>query len=359
MAQQTWTIKGILDWTQDYLGRHGDERSRYTAELLLTSVLGMTRVDLYTNFDRPLSQDELDRMHAAIVRRAKGEPVQYITGSTGFRQLDIICEPGVLIPRPETELLVSEVLEFLDKNVLHRAETVRAKSSLPWNADVEAARAAQDRAARQEGAESAEDLVDVEGDRSADQGASESAAPVFGDALEPAHVLEVGCGTGCISLSLAYERPGVVSCVATDINPHAVGLSRRNREALGISADAVDFREGDLVSPVSSGEAGSFDVLVSNPPYIPAGVMPQLPAEVVDYEPEEALVSGQDGLDMFRRLVSAAPQMVRPGGLFACELFEGALEAAAQICRSAGMMDVRVVEDLTHRPRMVLARLAE
>ncbi len=116
------------------------------------------------------------------------------------------------------------------------------------------------------------------------------------------------------------------------------------------------MRLGNLVSPLNrETEWGTFDVLVSNPPYIPSAVMESLPHEVADFEPALALDGGADGLDIFRRLVNAAPHMLRPGGLLACELYEGHLDAAADLCRSAGMHDVRIVDDFTGRPRIVLA----
>ena len=149
---------------------------------------------------------------------------------------------------------------------------------------------------------------------------------------------------------------GRAQCVAIDIEPRAVDLSIRNRDALGISPADVDVRLGNLVSPLNrETEWGTFDVLVSNPPYIPSAVMESLPHEVADFEPALALDGGVDGLDIFRRLVNAAPHMLRPGGLLACELYEGHLDAAADLCRSAGMHDVRIVEDFTGRPRIVLA----
>ena len=104
---ETWTVKRCLDWTNEYLGGKGIEKPRVSAEWMLSSILGLSRTQLYMSFDRPLLPEELDRMHRSVVRRAKGEPLQYITGDTQFRIIDVACEPGVLIPRPETEMLVA------------------------------------------------------------------------------------------------------------------------------------------------------------------------------------------------------------------------------------------------------------
>ena len=345
MAQESWSIKRCLDWTSDYLGRKGIERPRLSAEWLLTAVTGLSRVSLYTNFDRPLSPEELSRMRTYITRRASGEPLQYITGVTSFRMIDVLCAPGVLIPRPETEVLVEEVLTYLDREIFGiggPGGKVRAhqRAELPWNQDVErelkkAGTAAQDA----EGELSAEAHMDTQ-------------------AVETppcARVLEVGCGTGCISLSLAHERPGCVEMVATDIAQEAIQLALKNREALGIDAETLDIRYGDLTDPIHEDELGTFDVLVSNPPYIPSRVMQQLPSEVAAWEPHLALEGGDDGLMVFRRLLEEVPHMLRPGGFFACELFEGAVGPAAELCREQGLDHIAIVRDLTDRPRIVTA----
>lgn len=386
MANETWTIRRCLDWTRDYLKDRGDERPRLSAEWLLSGVTGLSRTEIYVNFDKPMSSEELAAMHTAVVRRAKGEPLQYIIGETSFRTIDVMCEPGVLIPRPETELLVEEVLAYLDREVIGAAPAAeRGRVELPWNAEVEAALQAEIAAAKKQDGEPVveRELRDDDFDTLEDgEGAIETADGAEGDAgvsdaapgeegefsegapaqdegsdqTRCARVLEVGCGTGCISLSIASERSGRAQCVAIDIEPRAVDLSIRNRDALGISSADVDVRLGNLVSPLNrETEWGTFDVLVSNPPYIPSAVMESLPHEVADFEPALALDGGVDGLDIFRRLVNAAPHMLRPGGLLACELYEGHLDAAADLCRSAGMHDVRIVEDFTGRPRIVLA----
>ncbi|MEE0704722.1 MAG: HemK/PrmC family methyltransferase [Collinsella sp.] len=394
MPNETWTIKRCLDWTRDYLRDKGDERPRLSAEWLLSGVTGLSRTEIYMSFDKPMSPEELARMHSAVVRRAKGEPLQYIIGETDFRTITVACAPGVLIPRPETELLVEETLKYIDADVLGAAACrPRSRVELPWNAEIQAAREAElataaaqseDRLVERELTE--EDIAALEEDAELEAGDSgdsgdevglQTAAPRDGEgalgatsangvntsddddsASQVARVLEVGCGTGCISLSIAAERPEHTCCVAIDIEPRAVDLSIRNRDALGIAPDVVDVRLGNLVSPLNrETEWGTFDVLVSNPPYIPTSVMGNLPHEVADYEPALALDGGEDGLDIFRRLVNAAPHMLKPGGLLACELYEGHLDQAASLCRAAGMREVRVVNDLTNRPRIILARV--
>lgn len=394
MPNETWTIKRCLDWTRDYLRDKGDERPRLSAEWLLSGVTGLSRTEIYMSFDKPMSPEELARMHSAVVRRAKGEPLQYIIGETDFRTITVACAPGVLIPRPETELLVEETLKYIDADVLGAAACrPRSRVELPWNAEIQAAREAElataaaqseDRLVERELTE--EDIAALEEDAELEAGDSgdsgdevglQTAVPRDGEgalgatsangvntsddddsASQVARVLEVGCGTGCISLSIAAERPEHTCCVAIDIEPRAVDLSIRNRDALGIAPDVVDVRLGNLVSPLNrETEWGTFDVLVSNPPYIPTSVMGNLPHEVADYEPALALDGGEDGLDIFRRLVNAAPHMLKPGGLLACELYEGHLDQAASLCRAAGMREVRVVNDLANRPRIILARV--
>ena len=414
MANEIWTIKRCLEWTKEYLAERGEEHSRLSAEWLLCAATGLARIDLYMRMDELLDAAQLETMHAAVVRRAKGEPLQYITGSTQFRMIDIACAPGVLIPRPETEMLVEEVLNYLDAEVLSPEAAARQRVELPWNDEVEQARKAEaaladERATAERRAENltaadeaalggdvlgsrayAEELADREAEEAAAQaeeaeaaeveelaeseldeygiaieGADQEAAPVR-DAAAPApiesriaRVLEVGCGTGCISLSLAWERRGHVTCTATDIEPRAIDLATKNRDALGLTSDEVAFSLTNLVSSIPREEWGTFDVLVSNPPYIPTDVMRSLPHEVKDFEPDLALEGGADGLDIFRRLLNAAPYMLRAGGLFACELYEGALDAAVELCRQAGLSDVRIVRDLTDRPRIVRAIVTE
>lgn len=285
---EPWTVKRVLDWTVGYLERKGDERPRLSAEWLLCAATGLTRVEVYTNFDRPLNSDELALMHDSVARRGRGEPLQYVTGEMPFRHIVMRCEKGVLIPRPETEILVDACLEALS-------------------------------------------------------------------GLEAPRVLEIGTGTGCIALSLATEHPGT-RVIATDVAPQAVALATRNRDALALGA-VVEVVECDLATRVPQVLMGSFDLLVSNPPYIPSAVLEnEVPPEVKDHEPHLALDGGPDGLDVFRRLLDLAPVALRAGGTMALELSEDNVQLAAQECREVrGWGHVEVREDLTHRPRVLVA----
>nr|WP_239471598.1 HemK/PrmC family methyltransferase [Olsenella profusa] len=315
-----------MDWTSGYLGRKGDEHPRLSAEWLLANVTGLSRVELYVNFDKPLEAGELAAMHAAIERRAAGEPLQYVTGEMPFRHIVLRCEQGVLIPRPETEILVDAALEGVDAALVRRgggAASAPSAQKAPGEKNL--------------GAEGATDAPD----------AAEPPAPV--------RVLEVGTGTGCIALSIASERPET-HVTATDLSERAIALAERNRDALSLE-DRVDLVLCDLASGVDPELMGSFSVLVSNPPYIPTAVLQsEVPAEVRDHEPALALDGGADGLDVFRRLLELAPRALAPGGILAVELFEESLDQAAELVRAqGGWASVEVREDLTHRPRVLVA----
>lgn len=294
-----WTIRSALEWTSGYLERKGDEHPRLSSEWLLCAATGFSRVELYTNYDRPLDKDELKVLHAGVERRGRGEPLQYVTGEMPFRHIVLKCAKGVLIPRPETEVLVDHVLAYLD--------------ALPG------------------------------------QGGEDGAAGPL--------VLEVGTGTGCIALSIAQERPGA-RVRATDVSPDALGLAERNRAALGLD-ERVELYLADIAEGVPGAGEAAYDVVVSNPPYIPTAEIDRLPREVGGYEPLLALDGGPDGLDVFRRVAACAAASLKPGGLLACELHEDRLRDAAALPEVAGpFTDVRVEKDLTGRDRVLLARRA-
>lgn len=302
MAGETWTIRRLLAWMDGYLERRNIEHPRRSAEWLIGEVCGLSRMQIYLDIDRPLEPDELARLRDMVARRGCGEPLQYITGSTSFRTIEVFCEPGVLIPRPETEMLVEYALEALRDRP--GAPTDDAKLDETGEAQI--------------------------------------------------NVLEVGTGTGCIALSIATEVPEA-RVLATDVSATALKLAARNRAALGLEG-RVGFVQCDLAEGIQDRFMGTFDLLISNPPYIPSAVMAELPSEVVDHEPALALDGGTDGLDVFRRLLELAPRALAPGGIMAVELFEGHLEQAAELVRAAeGWNEPQVKQDLAGRPRVLLA----
>lgn len=364
-----WTIKTALEWTEGYLGERGDENPRLSAQWLLSEATGLSRMHLFVNYDRPLSEDERALLRDYVKRRGAGEPLQYITGEVAFRHITVKVRPGVLIPRPETEVLVSEVLAALPAPGPREAQ---------WNTEA----AAQEREAVEALKKAVEEASEAlsENQRSADEvrspndtvgggsGRPSSSEPAPADEggltsapteeVEPAGknllVADLCTGSGCIACSLAYEHPAI-RVIATDIAPEAVELAKENVEALGLS-DRVAVLQCSLGSGIGAKRLGTFDAVVSNPPYVPTAVLAEIPREVANFEPTLALDGGEDGLALFLPLAEWAASALKPGGILACELFEDHMDAAAAIAQAFGFTDICIVNDLTDRPRILLAR---
>ena len=292
---QPWTILRMILWSADYLTGKGVETGRLDAEWLLAAALRVDRLQLYLQYDRPLSSEEREAFKPLLRRRASREPLQYIIGRTGFRQLELKTDSRVLIPRPETEVLVQEVLDW---------------------------------ASRRAG----------------------SIGRVWDGGMGP--VWDMGTGTGAVALSLATEG-ACTRVVATDVSPEALCVAADNAARYDQNG-LVEFREGSLFEPLEEGEP--FDVIVSNPPYIADSEKGELQPEVRDWEPPEALFAGADGLDVIRQLVAGAPQHLLTGGLLAIECGLGQAErVAADVNATGAFASVRIRPDLTGRPRFVMA----
>ena len=307
MSEELWTIKSALDWTVGFLERKGDESPRLSAEWLMAEATGLSRIELYVQFEKPLSLDERAVLREYVARRGAGEPLQLISGRAPFRYLNLRVAPGVLIPRPETEVLVSEALAALD---------------LPRVVDHVAA--------------------------------GEEGETVVSPDLPTVRAVDLCTGSGCIAVALATEYPRA-QVIALDIAPEALALARVNVEEQGV-ADRVCVRESDLLSAIAPEERGTFDLVISNPPYVPSAVCDGLPAEVADWDPRLALDGGADGLDVLRRFAPDALSCLKPGDILALELFEGHMDQARDLVESCGFSDVRIVDDLAGRPRVLMAR---
>ncbi len=276
----------------------------------MSEATGLERIQLYVNFDKPLSTEERAVLRDFVARRGKGEPLQLISGKAPFRYLTLFVEPGVLIPRPETEVLVSEAFSEL---------------ALPRVADHVSM------------GEEGEEVVAAQ--------------------LPQLRAIDLCTGSGCIACSIASEYPAA-HVLALDIAPAALALANKNVEHLGL-AGRVEVRESDLLSAVPAETYGQYDLVISNPPYVPSQVCDTLPAEVVNWDPRLALDGGADGLDLFRRFLPSAFECLRPGGVLAVELFEGHLGEACALAEAAGFNQVRQVNDLAGRPRVLIARKPE
>ena len=250
----------VLNWTKGYLAEKGVENARLEAEWLLCEALGLDRVGLYLNFDKPLTEAELAAFRGMVARRARREPLQYILGTQEFMGLDFEVSPAVLIPRHDTETLVEEAVRIGGG----RQEDPRYRS-----------------------------------------------------------------GKRLHRYPLAKKLPGA-EVFGVESSPEALAMARRNAVRHGI---AVTLREGSLFEPFT-GER--FDLIVSNPPYIPAAELAALQPEVRDYEPREALDGGADGLDFYRAIIPAAPDHLTAGGWLLVEVGAGQAEQVLALFRETG-----------------------
>lgn len=323
MSDEIWSVKRILDWIEGYLDKHGDENPRYSAQWLVADALDCSRMQLFLDLERPLTLEERETLRDYTRRRGAGEPLQYISGKASFRHIEVKVAPGVLIPRPETEVLVSEALALLP---------APGKPQDAYDAQI---------------------LKMLQNDEQPDGqftcGDEESIRELL--------VADICTGTGCIACSIAHEHPNT-HVIATDISPIAIALARENVEMLGLN-ERISIVECDLGNGIEESLLGSFDIVISNPPYVPTHVLSAIPDEVANFEPGLALDGGADGLDIFRRLLPWCNAALRPGGAFAFELHETCLEKAAREALQAGFDDVRIIHDLADRPRVLTGRKTE
>lgn len=300
-------VASVLQWAADLLAEASVSSPRLDAELLLASVLGVERWRLILERDRKLTPWELQALNAMLERRIQRQPVAYILGQKEFWSLPLRVTPAVMIPRPETEVLVEAAL---------------------WQ------------------------LQGVRGQGLGTVPQSPSPIP------RPLIIVELGTGSGAIALALAKELPQA-RIYATDCSPEALAIARENACSLGF-AQRILFLEGDLYEPLPEALAGEIDLLISNPPYIPSDEIERLPPEVRLYEPRMALDGGPDGLEIHRRILASAGRFLRPGGLLALEIGADQGKAVVQLLEREKLYDaVEVVRDYAGHDRVVLARRAD
>lgn len=365
-----WSVKAALDWTAQYLAQKHDENPRLSAEWLVGHACELSRIELYVNYDRPLTKEERAALRDYVIRRAAGEPLQYITGEVGFRHITVKVKPGVLIPRPETEVLVSTALSLVPEPT-HGWEEALLASEAALEAQLreeaseggaaDSANAEQDSpetsaavlgVSEDEGKTAATDIAfAAEEDGALPSTQEEGAADASNTAPASLRVVDLCTGSGCIACSLAYEHPQM-QVIATDISPVAVSLAQENAARLGLNG-RVAVLCCDLADKIPDRLMGTFDLVISNPPYIPSAVLSTLSSEVRDFEPTLALDGGEDGNDFVRRILPWTLKALKAGGAFALELHETCLDAARDYALSLGFVDVVITKDLTGAPRVL------
>ena len=260
VEHETWTTLKVLAWTKEFLAAKGVENSRLEAEWLLCAATGLDRVGLYLQFDKPLNDDELAAYRAMVARRAKREPLQHILGSQEFCGLDFDVTADVLIPRHDTEVLITQALALMP---------------------------------------------------------------------EASSLLDIGTGSGCIAITLATRYPDAV-ITATDISSAALVVAKRNAEKHNVN---VEMLPGSLFEPLNNRR---FDLIVSNPPYIPSNEITELEPEVRDFDPMGALDGGTDGLDVYRSLIPEAHSHLNTGGWLLLEVGRGQAADVMKIINGYG-----------------------
>jgi len=308
-SSDDWTIGRLIEWTRGFFARRGIEQPRLESEILLAHVLGLARIDLYLKYEQAVAEEERAAYRDLVRRRADGEPSRYLVGACEFMSLALKVTPDVLIPRPETEMLVEEVIR-----------RVRAAAPVPLEA-------------------------------AAEDGPDDAAAAAVG-------VIELGTGSGAIAVSLAVHLPAV-RVTATDVSADALAVARLNAEAHGV-ADCVTLLEGDLYEALDAADTAPADFLLANPPYVAEGEWDGLPADVRDHEPRGALVAGPDGTEVIERIVRGARAYLKPGGVLMVEIGASQGRRVRDMAEQArGLDDVDVRKDYAGRARVLVARRKE
>lgn len=278
------TVREIKARTEPFFAEKGIESPSLEIDLMLAHALGLKRLDLYLDLDRPLTEAQLKALRPLVKRRAAREPLQYILGAVEFGGLELMVDPRALIPRPETE----ELYDLLR----HRL---------------------------QEG--------------------------------PPSRILDLGTGSGALALALAQSFPEA-QVTATDASTDALALARENATRNSLD-ERIRFLKGSWWDALPPGE--SYDLIVSNPPYLTESEMKTAEPEVAAHEPYSALAAGIDGLDDVRILLAGANAHLAEGGLLALETGIAQCDALHALAQENDLIG-EVVEDFNQRPRFFLAQ---
>jgi release factor glutamine methyltransferase len=316
-SDQPWTVGRLLNWTTDFLKEKGAESPRLDAEVLLAHVRGCKRIELYTAFEQPASEELRTKFRELIKQRAAGKPVAYLVGHREFFSLPFAVTPDVLIPRPDTELLVVRALDI-------------AKPQPRVNDPPE---------------------------RTATDAAPEvPATKPTSSPAKPITIADVGTGSGILAVTLAKHLPAA-SVTMIDVSPAALAVARKNAQRNGVS-DRIEAIESDLFASVPAER--KFDLIVSNPPYVTSEEMQQLAVDVGRYEPALALDGGPQGTTVIERLIPQAAERLRSGGWLLMEISPTIVSRVEQLLEADPRLELKPTQkDAAGLARVVQARRKE
>ena len=286
--------KEIISKSSEYLETKGVPDARVASELLAARLLRLGRGMLAGEMEKDVPEKCVEAMRRGMARLVKGEPIQYVLGEWDFRTLTLKCDRRALIPRPETEELVTRVLKY--------TQTLKHSNTQTLN-------------------------------------------PL---------IVDVGTGTGAIILSLAKEFKGDAIFLGTDVSEDAIALAKENADRCGLE-EKVKFAVMDGLDEFD--EPQCVDVIVSNPPYIESATCETLDPRVKDFEPRLALDGGTSGLDFYDRYLSDAVNLLKPGGAVFFEIGENQGEAVRQLMFDCGFDEIKVEKDFAGHDRYASAIL--
>ncbi len=277
ISQKTWRTIDLINWGTDYFTENNIENARREIEWLLCHVLKCQRIDLYMQFENPISDVSLSLFRTCIKRRIDGEPFQHIIGISPFFGRDFKVNTDVLIPRPETETII---------HTLKKAGEINS-------------------------------------------------------------ILEIGTGSGCLSISIDLENI-CTSIIATDISKEALTIARSNAHTL--NSKSVDFKLHDFLN---TDIVSSFDVVVSNPPYIATHEMENLQSEVKNYDPHIALCDNNDGLSFYRRFAEVGKSLLNEGGFMLLEFGGINQKGVVESIFNESGYQTTIIDDQNNEPRII------
>jgi release factor glutamine methyltransferase len=281
LEDKVWTILDVVNWTTEYFELKGIESARLNIELMICQVLGISRVDIYTNFDKPLSYSEREILRNMIIKRNERMPLQYILGNTNFLGYEFFVNDSVMIPRPETEQMVKLILDDVKDKAYY---------------------------------------LDI---------------------------LDIGTGSGCIALSLA-KKLIFSQVLAIDNSYFALFTAKNNSSHLRVKN--IIFNECDILNEIPTTK--KFDIIVSNPPYIPINEYEKLEPEVKIYEPRTALTDEKDGMIFYKRFSEIIPDLLKKNGKFYFEFGFGQKDEISKIFNEIGFR-TEFFDDFNKIPRII------